>query len=88
MEKLDRCFIALHPELNSAQVSPEEKARVVVDHVGTLIGSVGMADVRWALCEMAVSHGVPPEISAKAARLLPELVGGNVDRDTSEDEMF
>ena len=74
---VERCFIALFPELDSVSVPIGEKARAVMENIGIL----DEKDARWALCEIITNPAVPAHLVAKAENLLPEVVGGNVDHE-------
>ncbi|MCL4403844.1 hypothetical protein M1432_00610 [Patescibacteria group bacterium] len=79
---IDNIFAELFPGEN-ANASTNQKARAVLPHIGKL----NEKDARWALCEMAAVSGIDPDIAAEAARLLPDVVGGNVGREPSAGEM-
>ncbi len=78
---IERCYFALHPELDGALVPVEEKVNDVLNNIGTLIDLLGEAYVRWTICEIITNGAIPAKFVGKAENLLPEIVGGNVDHE-------
>lgn len=79
---IDSVFSELFPE-SDASTSLNQKAKAILPRIGELSDK----DARRVLCEMAVASGIDPNVAAKASRLLPEVVGGNVDHEPSDGEM-
>jgi hypothetical protein len=78
---IERCYVALHPELDSAIVPIEERVKVVPNNIETLIDLLGEGYVRWTICEIITNGAIPAKFVGKAENLLPEIVGGNVDHE-------